>query len=229
MTIRRFEDLKGKKFGRLVVLKQGKYQQKGKYRVIGWLCKCACGKTKNIAGFSLQGGNIRSCGCLQKEMYKKNKCAVRDGICIICKNPFKYKCIKQLTCGERCAKIYANSQHRLISSSTFERRIRKIFYTLRARSIKRKVLFSISEKFLLGLFKKQDGKCDITKIPFDLERGFGVENPWSMSADQIVPGKGYTEKNTRLVCMIYNFAKHTWKDSDVELFAKKLLEYKKES
>ena len=55
-------DLKGQKFGRLVVLcKDGK----GKYRHTLWLCRCDCGVKKAISGISLTSGKTKSCGCLR--------------------------------------------------------------------------------------------------------------------------------------------------------------------
>jgi len=56
------KDLKGKKFGRLKVL-----------RFVGikngaqWLCACKCGRKVTTRGSRLVSGVTRSCGCLQKE------------------------------------------------------------------------------------------------------------------------------------------------------------------
>jgi len=54
----------GKKFGRLMVIKYH-HTEKG---VAYWLCRCDCGKTKSIQGGNIKSGNIKSCGCLRKEM-----------------------------------------------------------------------------------------------------------------------------------------------------------------
>ena len=57
-------DLTGKVFGRLrVICRDG-----DKQRNFAWLCVCACGNKKTIAGQSLRLGKTRSCGCLQSEM-----------------------------------------------------------------------------------------------------------------------------------------------------------------
>lgn len=51
----KLDDLTGKTFGKLKVIK---YAGEQKY-----LCQCECGKTKIIAGKSLKNGSTRSCGC----------------------------------------------------------------------------------------------------------------------------------------------------------------------
>lgn len=76
-------DLTGKKFGRLTVLSfhHNKTYKNGQIKKY-WLCKCECGNFKIIAGAELRNGNIRSCGCLHKEMIsnlnkKHNKAGTR--------------------------------------------------------------------------------------------------------------------------------------------------------
>jgi hypothetical protein len=59
--------------------------------------------------------------------------------------------------------------------------------------------------------------CAVTGRAFELSPE--GRTPWGPSLDQIDPGSGYTKENTRLVCMIYNFAKHTWTDEVVKDFA----------
>ena len=66
------EDLTGKKFGKLTVLKFDGYNKVyGRSRVPYWLCKCDCGETKSIAGQTFKDGRVNSCGCLL-ESFRKN-------------------------------------------------------------------------------------------------------------------------------------------------------------
>lgn len=58
-------DLTGKRFGRLVVLKKSKIGTK--YSAAKWLCRCDCGKEKEIFGGSLRKGLTTSCGCFRSE------------------------------------------------------------------------------------------------------------------------------------------------------------------
>ena len=59
-----FKNLAGKVFGRLTVL--DKYEKRGKPYY--WLCQCECGNTKYVRASHLFEGNVRSCGCLAKEV-----------------------------------------------------------------------------------------------------------------------------------------------------------------
>lgn len=64
----KFNDLTGKKFGRLLVLKrvEDKIYPSGK-RGTAYLCKCECGMEKVISSTTLNSGHAKSCGCLQNE------------------------------------------------------------------------------------------------------------------------------------------------------------------
>lgn len=64
MASRTFEQMVGRRFGRLVVLSPGM----AKGRRLTWVCRCDCGATTgSILGKSLRNGDTRSCGCLHKE------------------------------------------------------------------------------------------------------------------------------------------------------------------
>ena len=57
-------DMTGQKINRLTVLSRAENSNQGRAR---WLCRCDCGNEKVILGSHLRNGNIKSCGCLQKE------------------------------------------------------------------------------------------------------------------------------------------------------------------
>lgn len=62
-------NLTGKRFGRLVVLKDtGKREKSQKV----WMCKCDCGNTKEVITSYLTSGDTKSCGCYRKECELKN-------------------------------------------------------------------------------------------------------------------------------------------------------------
>ena len=58
---RDFEDLTGRRFGKLVVLE---YVGTNKNRHSIWKCQCDCGIIKNISGHDLKMGKTKSCNCL---------------------------------------------------------------------------------------------------------------------------------------------------------------------
>lgn len=66
-------DITGKRFGRLTVVKrvENRVSISGRQYAM-WLCKCDCGKTKIASTGNLRQGQVRSCGCLQKDSYKSN-------------------------------------------------------------------------------------------------------------------------------------------------------------
>lgn len=63
------ENLVGRTFGRLKVLRKAGRQASGRRPagVQAWFCRCRCGKTCAVAGNNLQTGGTRSCGCLHRE------------------------------------------------------------------------------------------------------------------------------------------------------------------
>jgi len=80
------EGLTGQRFERLAVIreiptKEPNPSRRQKY----YLCKCDCGNEKEIRGYSLTSGAVRSCGCLQREAAAKvgkSGINIRHGACI---------------------------------------------------------------------------------------------------------------------------------------------------
>lgn len=63
-----FIGLKGKEFGRLVVVERAKNAKNNRIR---WKCRCGCGKLVIALSYHLLSGHTQSCGCLQKEIAGK--------------------------------------------------------------------------------------------------------------------------------------------------------------
>ena len=59
-------DLTGKRFGKLIALRPASKAANGS---IKWLCRCDCGKVKEIRGDRLRNGETKSCGCTQFKKY----------------------------------------------------------------------------------------------------------------------------------------------------------------
>ena len=71
---RKFEDLTGQKFGKLVVLfrTENKIESNGRKRVM-WHCKCDCGNETDVRASDLKMGKIKSCGCLKLKQKTRSK------------------------------------------------------------------------------------------------------------------------------------------------------------
>lgn len=82
-------DLTGRKFGRLLVIKQSER----KNNRIAWLCKCDCGKEVIVIGKTLTNGLTTSCGCYRKEIMRE-------------------KSTKHLLCDSRIYDTYNNMKKR---------------------------------------------------------------------------------------------------------------------
>lgn len=68
----KLRDLTGQVFGRLTVVQQlpTDYRPTKHAR---WLCQCVCGRQKEVFGFSLERGQIKSCGCYRREVQRMRK------------------------------------------------------------------------------------------------------------------------------------------------------------
>lgn len=64
----RYEDLTGKRFGKLIVTGCSD-EKRGSFRV--WNCVCDCGNTTKATANSLKCGKVTSCGCVFREASSK--------------------------------------------------------------------------------------------------------------------------------------------------------------
>lgn len=68
-----FQDLTGKRFGRLLVLRRGPNYVHGNASVVQWECRCDCGKDTTVRRSCLATGNTKSCGCLMRGAGRSNR------------------------------------------------------------------------------------------------------------------------------------------------------------
>lgn len=54
------------------------------------------------------------------------------------------------------------------------------------------------------------GACEVTGIPFSLDRGESGRRPYAPSLDRRDSSGGYTSENCRLVCVAVNVAMNEW-------------------
>jgi hypothetical protein len=55
-------DIKGQRFGRLLVLKMTESER----GMMHWLCRCDCGTLTDVRANNLRGGYTKSCGCAKR-------------------------------------------------------------------------------------------------------------------------------------------------------------------
>ena len=62
-------DLTGRQFGELVVVRLS--DKRGNNNTLLWECRCSCGNTVYLHGYSLIHGHYKSCGCKRDEKRDK--------------------------------------------------------------------------------------------------------------------------------------------------------------
>lgn len=63
------QDLTGRVFGRLTVVEFSYSKNRRAY----WVCKCSCGKTKDVGATKLTTGRTKSCGCYAIDIRRQTK------------------------------------------------------------------------------------------------------------------------------------------------------------
>lgn len=109
-----FEDLTGRKFGRLTVISFAKRERNRTY----WNCKCECGKELLAYSHQLKRGDKRSCGCLRAErgtnpLYDSKLYKVWRGVVSRCHTKTKGRCYKYY--GKRKIKVCDEWRHDFMS------------------------------------------------------------------------------------------------------------------
>jgi hypothetical protein len=89
------------------------------------------------------------------------------------------------------------------------KRLQDILTKAKKRADKRNFKFDLDYEWIWSKWTKQDGKCKLTRLKFDLRTGRG-KLPLSPSLDRINSTKGYTKRNTRLICTHLNEALNTY-------------------
>lgn len=97
--------------------------------------------------------------------------------------------------------------------------IKRLVLGIKNRSVKLKLDFNIDIDFIENLLEKQNNKCSLTGISFEmgennLRKSF--RRPFAPSIDRIDCSKGYMQNNVRLVCVIVNLALNDFGDQDFD-------------
>lgn len=100
----------------------------------------------------------------------------------------------------------------------FEFQCHEILRKKRAYCRNKKILFDLELEWMKA--RMAQTHCEVTGIKYEEDKS----GPFSRSLDRILPDKGYTPENTRVVARIYNIAKQNWLDSVVLKMATALVE-----
>lgn len=106
----------GKRFGKLTVIGYiGK--QAGMHR---WKCRCDCGNETIVGQTLLQSGKTKSCGCIQRDMYKENL-KLADGTSVALLEARKKNLLSSNTSGH--TGVYQNKKNgKWVAQITFKRK-----------------------------------------------------------------------------------------------------------
>ena len=97
-----------------------------------------------------------------------------------------------------------------------------LLYVARNRSKKSGKPFDLTKEWITKRLEPM--KCEVTHIQLVItQKGKSFQGPWTPSLDQIKPGRGYTKRNTQIVCWAYNAAKQKWDLKIVKDMARALL------
>jgi len=69
------------------------------------------------------------------------------------------------------------------------------------------------------LVRRCGGRCEVSGVPFSLNRGEWGRAPYTPSLDRIKSKAGYTPENCRIVCCAVNLAMNEWGESVLEKIA----------
>ncbi len=70
--------------------------------------------------------------------------------------------------------------------------------------------YRLTERQEITIARRSKDKCEVTGIPFSLDKNGYSKAPFAPSVDRIDSLKGYSTNNTRLVCMCVNYAMNEW-------------------
>jgi len=77
--------------------------------------------------------------------------------------------------------------------------------TYRSRKAKAKqegIDFTLTFEDLMDIAKRSNGVCEVSGTPFSWgNAGYTTKRPFMPSLDRIVPSRGYTKENCRMVCL----------------------------
>lgn len=116
-----------------------------------------------------------------------------------------------------CFRARNNSRYR----TTTRPRAKTLYQHAKTRAERKGLAFNLTIEWIDERIR--EGRCQVTNIPFDLTL-VGERNLYGPSLDRVVPEKGYTQENTKVVLFGYNACKNTASPEDTRLFFMEIAE-----
>lgn len=222
------DNLKGRRFGELLVLKELPEKTAGlRY----YNCLCSCGKEYVVRATFLRNGKIKNCRfcrvkvCEGKKLGKllivgKSGKLNKNGNCY-----WKYRCecgfegeilcsgLRKKTCCSICNKHNHKSLKNHKNFKGYEEITGTYWRNLKEGAKKRGFDFNISSEYAWNLFLKQDRKCSLTgMILFFPKKRYNLKEQ-TASLDRIDSTKGYVENNIQWIHKDINYMKRNFTES----------------
>lgn len=104
--------------------------------------------------------------------------------------------------------------------------LRKLFHSARQRAVKCGRTYTITSQQTEDLINRCQSACELTGMPFSLDRKGCAIGPFSPSLDRIDSARGYEFDNVRIVCAAINLAMNQWGEDMFEEIARSYLAHK---
>ncbi len=145
--------------------------------------------------------NTGSCNCIHHGIHDEWVIKSNDKRALECR-----KCIR-----ERTSRYYKNNpEYQDVYRFSRNGFIIRLLNSIKKRSVIKNIPYELNIDWFNDTIERQNNKCAYSGIEFDFYRinKYKEKRYYIPSVDQVVAGKGYTLKNSILVCSVVNIMKN---------------------
>lgn len=114
-----------------------------------------------------------------------------------------------------------------INNNLIAYKVNSLFNGARTRAKVDSIPFNLTKEWIQE--KLETNKCEATGLAFVIKEQQDLyeaeSNPYAPSIDKIDPSLGYTTENCQMVIIAYNKFKSDYKESEIRLIARSIVEY----